>query len=256
MTRRTSLLLSLLVPLLSLATPSRAADPLCYELRTYTAAPGKLDALLQRFRNHTVALFTKHGITNIGYWVPIENADRKLIYLISAPDRNARDASFKAFGADPEWKAAFAASEKDGKLTDKVESRFLSATDFSKFEKVEAVNPSRIYEMRTYTCGPGKLTHLQSRFRDHTVDLFSKFGMKHFGYFTPAAGDAGAGDTLLYFLIHESKDVMGASFKNFGSDPAWKAARKASETVAGGSLTLPDGVKSLSLIPTDFSPAK
>jgi NIPSNAP len=257
MKRRTALFLALAAaPLLSLATPSRAADTLCYELRTYTAAPGKLDALLQRFRNHTVALFAKHGMTNVGYWVPAENPDRKLIYLLSFPDRTARDASFKAFGADPAWKTAQQASEADGKLVDKVESQFLTATDFSKVDAVTAANPSRLYELRTYTCGPNKLPLLQSRFRDHTVGLFSKHGMKHFGYYTPAAGEAGADDTLVYLLIHESKDAMTASFDAFRKDPAWTAAKDASEKAAGGSLTVPDGVKSVPLIPTDFSAAK
>lgn len=257
MKRRTALLLPLLTVLAPLAAaPVRAADTKCYELRTYTAAPGKLDALLQRFRNHTVGLFAKHGMTNVGYWVPAENAERKLIYLLAFPDRTARDASFKAFGADPEWQAAQKASEADGKLVDKIESRILTSTDFSTSETPGATSPSRIYEMRTYTCGSGHLPSLLSRFRDHTVGLFSKHGMKHFGYYTPAPGDPGADDTLVYFLIHESKDAMAASFTAFRADPLWTAAKTASEKAAAGSLTIPDGVKSLPMIPTDFSPAK
>ena len=257
MKRRTSFLLLLITTLAPLAAaPLRAADTKCYEMRTYTAAPGKLDSLLQRFRNHTVGLFAKHGMSNVGYWVPAENADRKLIYLLSFPDRTARDASFKAFGADPDWQAAHKASEADGKLVDKIESRFLTATDFSKSETSAATVPSRIYEMRTYTCGTGNLLPLLSRFRDHTVDLFSKHGMKHFGYYTPSAGESGADDTLIYFLMHESEDAMAASFAAFRTDPRWIAAKAASEKEAAGSLTVPDGVKSLTLIPTDFSPAK
>jgi len=256
MTRRTAFLFALAAPLLSLATPSRAADTRCYELRTYTAAPGKLDALLQRFRNHTVALFAKHGMTNVGYWVPVENPDRKLIYLLSFPDRAARDASFKEFGADPAWQAAQKASEADGKLVDKVESRFLTATDFSKTDTVEPGNPSRIYELRTYTCGPDNLPRLQARFRDFTVGLFSKHGMKHLGYWTPSAGEPGAADTLVYVLIHESKDAMTKSFDSFRADPDWVTAKAASEKAAGGSLTIPDGVKSVPMVPTDFSPAR
>ncbi len=255
MTRRTALVCSLLTALSSFAAPSRAADTKCYELRTYTAAPGKLDALLQRFRNHTVGLFAKHGMTNVGYWVPAENPDRKLIYLLSFPDRVARDTSFKAFGGDPAWQAAQKASEADGKLVDKIESRFLSATDFSKTDPLAPGNPSRIYELRTYTCGPDRLTPLLSRFRDHTVALFSKYGMKHFGYWTPSVGQPGSSDTLIYLLVHDSKAAMAASFEAFRADPTWIAAKTASETAAGGSLTLPDGVQSAVLIPTDFSAA-
>lgn len=256
MKRRTVFLLTLLSLMTSLAGSLQAADERFYELRTYTAAPGKLDALLQRFRNHTAALFAKHGMTNVGYWVPSENPDRKLVYLLSFPDRAARDASFKAFGADPAWQEAHKASEAGGKLVDKIESRFLTATDFSKTDAVSGANSSRIYELRTYTCGPGNLPRLLSRFRDHTVGLFSKHGMKHFGYWTPASGQPGADDTLIYLLIHDSQDAMAASFASFRKDPVWTAAKTASEQAAGGSLTIPDGVKSVPLIPTDFSPAK
>src|SRR5579872_670774 len=95
-----------------------------FELRTYHAAPGKLDELHARFRDHTAKLFEKHGITNIGYWVPQDNPDHKLIYLLAYPSREARDKSWKEFMADPEWQSAHKASEEHGKLVDKVESVF------------------------------------------------------------------------------------------------------------------------------------
>src|SRR6266851_4063073 len=70
-------------------------DPRVYEMRIYYAAPGKLDALNARFRNHTMKLFEKHGIQNVGYWVPIENTENKLIYVLSYPSREAREKSWK-----------------------------------------------------------------------------------------------------------------------------------------------------------------
>src|SRR5205085_7110550 len=85
-----------------------------YELRVYTAAKGKLDALHARFRDHTMKLFEKHGMTNVGYWVPVENPDDRLIYVLAHKDRAAADASWKAFGADPDWQKAAKESEKDG----------------------------------------------------------------------------------------------------------------------------------------------
>ena len=99
--------------------PAGEKDTRVYELRVYYAAPGKLDALNARFRDHTVKLFEKHGLTNVGYFVPVgENKDNKLVYWISAPSKDARDKSFKEFAADPDWKKAAAESEKDGKLVD------------------------------------------------------------------------------------------------------------------------------------------
>src|SRR5438552_18720490 len=112
-----------------LATMAGAAekDTRLFEMRIYYAAPGKLDALHARFRDHTVKLFEKHGMTNIGYWVPIDNADNKLIYVLAFPDRAARDKAFKSFGADPDWQKASKESEQDGKLVTKVENIFLTA---------------------------------------------------------------------------------------------------------------------------------
>ena len=102
-----------------------------FEIRTYFANEGKLDELKARFRDHTVDLFKKHGITNIGYWVPVENKDNKLVYILAYPSKEARDKSFKAFLDDPAWKTAFNASIKDGRLVKKIEREFLKGTDFS-----------------------------------------------------------------------------------------------------------------------------
>lgn len=115
-------------------TVHAAADRV-FELRTYTAAPGKLDALKARFRDHTVKLFEKHGITNIGYWVPADapQKDNTLIYIVAHSSREAAKKSWAAFGADPDWVKARTESEKDGRLTIQggVTSVFLDPTDFS-----------------------------------------------------------------------------------------------------------------------------
>jgi len=105
-----------------------------FELRTYTASPDRMDKLVARFRNHTVGLFEKHGMTNVGYWTAAngENADRTLIYVLAYPSREARETSWKAFAADPVWQAAAKESQADGvRLAEKVDSRYMVPTDFS-----------------------------------------------------------------------------------------------------------------------------
>ena len=256
MTRRTFLLATMLAT--SFPTFAAEKDTRCFEMRTYFAARGKLDALLARFRDHTVKLFEKHGITNIGYWVPIENTDNKLVYVIAFPNREAREGasgSWKAFAADPEWKAAQKASEVNGKLVEKVESVFLSATDFSPAIQPSVAEP-RVFELRTYTTTPGNLGRLQARFRDHTVALFAKHGMTNLFYWTPMADQKNADNTLVYLLAHKDTDAAKASFGAFRADPIWIAAKEASEKEGGGSLTVPDGVKSEFLKATDFSPTR
>src|ERR1700740_1935085 len=116
-------LVSVLTSMLMLTTAFAAEkETRCFEMRTYYAAPGKLDDLLARFRNHTTKLFEKHGMTNIGYWTPLTHSENKLIYLRAYPDRAAREKSWKEFSSDPEWRAVSRASEANGKLIVKVES--------------------------------------------------------------------------------------------------------------------------------------
>ena len=248
-----------LAPLAAAAVDSRAAEPdtKVYEMRVYYAAPGKLDALHARFRDHTMKLFDKHGLTNVGYFVPVgENKDNKLVYWISAPSKEARDKSFKAFAADPEWKKAAAESEKGGRLVSKIESHFLTATDYSPPLKLAQSKDERVFELRTYTATKGNLGHLNDRFRNHTIKLFEKHGMTNVVYWNALKGQKGEDNTLVYLLAHKSEDAAKKSFDSFRMDPDWVAARKASEEKAGGSLTEKDGVKSEFLKPTDYSPLK
>jgi NIPSNAP protein len=105
-----------------------------FELRTYTAAPGKLEALNARFRDHTLALFKKHGMEVVGFWEPLDKeagAGEKLVYILAHPSRSAAAANWKAFQDDPAWIQVKADSQKDGPLTTRIESVFLVGTDYS-----------------------------------------------------------------------------------------------------------------------------
>jgi hypothetical protein len=104
-----------------------------FELRTYTTLPGRLDALHARFANHTLELFERHGMTNIGYFSPQDAplAANTLIYLLAHDSRAAADASWQAFAADPEWVRVAEESQRDGQILEKVERVYLDATDYS-----------------------------------------------------------------------------------------------------------------------------
>ncbi|MBX3422869.1 MAG: NIPSNAP family protein [Pirellulaceae bacterium] len=231
-------------------------DSRLYEMRVYYAAPGKLDALHERFRNHTVRLFEKHGMENVGYWTPIDNTDSRLIYFLAYPDRDARDNSWKAFMADPEWQSAYKASEVDGRLVRKVETAYFSASDYSP-KIVAHVKGDRVFELRTYTATAGNIDALHQRFREHTVKLFAKHGMTNIAYWTPVADQKRWSDKLLYILAHPSREAAQTSFTNFRQDPVWLAVRSASEERAGGSLTATEnGVLSEFLVATDYSPIR
>lgn len=104
-----------------------------FELRTYTTNEGKLPNLNARFRDHTMRIFDKHGMTNIGYWTPVDApaSENTLIYIIAHPDRETASASWQAFRDDPEWQKVSEESQVDGRIVAKVESVFMEATDYS-----------------------------------------------------------------------------------------------------------------------------
>ena len=114
----------------------RAAQPApahVYEMRTYTATEGKLDAVNARFRDHTQRIFARHNMKSVGYWTPLEGptAGTTLVYIIEHPSREEARKNWAAFSADPEWQKAKAESEAAGRIVAKAESVFLVPTDYS-----------------------------------------------------------------------------------------------------------------------------
>ena len=226
-------------------------DTRLYELRTYYAEPGKLEDLVARFRNHSTKILAKHGMKNEGYWLPIDNKDNKLVYLLSYPSREARDKSWKDFSADPAWQKVATESEKNGKLITRVEEVFLKTTDFSPSKVKKKGEKNRVFELRTYKATPNNLDNLLARFRGFTVNAFAKYGMTNLWYWTTTAEN---NDMLIYFLSHPSQEAGLAAFDKFRQDAAWTEVRKASEVKGGGSLTV--SVVSEYMTATDFSPMK
>jgi hypothetical protein len=115
------------------AQASGATSDVVYELRVYHANEGKLDALVARFRDHTDAIFKRHGMISLAYWLPTDEPlkGRTLIYILKHPSREAATANWKAFHDDPEWIKVSTASEVNGKLVEKVDSTYMTRTDFS-----------------------------------------------------------------------------------------------------------------------------
>lgn len=116
------------------AAPDKPAA-LVYELRTYTTEEGRLPTLHARFKDHTMKLFEKHGMTNVLYFTEVDKGgkpvENKLVYLLAHKSQAAAKTSFDAFRQDSEWIAARDASEKDGKIVAKLESQFLNLTEYS-----------------------------------------------------------------------------------------------------------------------------
>jgi hypothetical protein len=123
-----SLFLAAVLTLLSAPAQARI-----FELRTYTAAEGKLPELSARFRDHTTRIFKKHNMEVVGYWIPQdpEKSKNTFVYILAFPSREAADKAWMDFQADPEWKKVAAESEANGKLVLKVDRLFMDATPYS-----------------------------------------------------------------------------------------------------------------------------
>jgi len=104
-----------------------------FELRTYQATPGNLGNLHARFRDHTIRIFRKHGMEIVGFWSPTSEEERDdiLVYLLAHDSQDAADASWQAFGADPEWASVAEESNKNGQILAGVERKYMVATDYS-----------------------------------------------------------------------------------------------------------------------------
>ncbi|MCA9147163.1 MAG: NIPSNAP family protein [Planctomycetaceae bacterium] len=249
--RATCLLLGFAM-LTSLSSQSRIALAEVYELRTYTTNEGKLDNLNARFRDHTVALFKKHGMESVGYWVPTDDAKSKntLLYVIKHESRDSAKSSWQAFLADPDWKKVAKESQVDGPILAKApEAVYMYATDYSPEFSNDKKSDDAVYELRIYRCNEGKLTNLDARFRDHTLRLFERHGIQNVAYWHPA-DEPDSKDTLIYIIRHDSPAAAQASWKAFGGDEQWK--KVAEESQKDGKF-LRERPESIYMKATDYS---
>ncbi|MFN3191569.1 MAG: NIPSNAP family protein [Aureliella sp.] len=227
-----------------------------FELRTYTTNDGKLADLESRFRDHTVQLFEKHGIENVGYWIPTdgEKAKNTLIYVVKHKSPEGAKQAWKDFVQDEDWKTAYKASIANGALVKKVDSVYMNATDYCpEIEKSASAEASdAVYELRIYNTNEGKLDGLNARFRDHTTKLFERHGIENVAYWTPSDKPTSE-NQLIYIIKHNSRDAAKKSWKAFGSDPEWKKVAK--ESQKDGKF-LAERPTSIYMKATDYSPLR
>jgi hypothetical protein len=274
-------LLSVFLGVLVFASYAMAQDSKVYELRTYSVEPSRQADTLKLMSAHGAGFMKKYGIEMVGVWTPIDSTDERVLMLASHKDYDTAKSAWASFQADADWKTAVKNSEVEGKKPVKgIEQVFLTANDYSPKLEVASVG-NRVFELRTYVSTPNNLQALNNRFKNHTLALFEKHGMKNIVYWSVRNGETltcqqmlnalspagkaeakveantvAAGNSLVYFLTHASSDAAKESFGKFRDDSNWQKALKESEAAAGGALTVSGGVKSLFLKPADFSPLK
>ncbi len=102
-----------------------------YELRIYEAAPGKLPALNERFATITLGYFKTYGIRVVGFWTEDVGISNRLTYMLAFDDAAHRDRAWAAFRADPERVKAFAETEKNGPLVNRITNALMRPTAYS-----------------------------------------------------------------------------------------------------------------------------
>jgi hypothetical protein len=230
----------------------KAQESKYYEMRTYTANVGKRPDLIKRFEDHTLSLFEKNGIENIAYFIPTDETNNTLTFILGYPDQESRDVLWNKFVNDPQWQAAYKASEANGPLVAKVDQVFMEIAQELNPEIIRWQNEGkRVFELRTYYMFPGKVDAIHARFRDYTRELFQKHGMTNVMYWMTVEKD-GEQSKLVYLLAHKDEKAGKASFEKFGKDPAWITVRDASER--NGKIV--QKVESVYLNPLPFSPLK
>ena len=247
MKKLTSLLIAMTLTLVSFA--QQGIKSKYFEMRTYTVNEGKMPDLIKRFENHTLKLFKKNGIESVAYFQSADQPDQQMTFILGYPDEASRDVLWNKFANDPEWIAAKNASEVNGVLVKKVDQVFMVWADNLNDNKKP--KPSGIFQLRTYHCLPGKIENIQTRFRDHTQDLFEKQGLKNYPYWLTVEKD-GAQPKLVYLLGHDSKEAYNEAFKRFVADPDWIKARDASE--ASGKIV--EKIDAVFYTALPFSPMK
>jgi len=125
----------------------------------------------------------------------------------------------------------------------------LPASVWAAAQQQNATSSTAVYELRVYHAAAGKLADLETRFREHTVKIFERHGMKSVAYWTPL-DEPDKSNTLIYILQHPSREAATANWKSFQDDPEWKSVKEKSEV--NGKLV--DKVDSTYMALTDFSP--
>ena len=242
------------VLLLMAVMASQAAEPAqfgYFELRVYTVTSNKMDGVLERFRETVEPVRRKHGIKTVGYWsAPGTTNGGTFAYLMAAASKEELQRQEKEFGADPQFKEGYAASnQKHGKTVDKIVALPLSVDATAKFDFAARMKP-RVFDLRIYSVLPGKLDAFRNRWRDYAVPIYERHGLHSVGWWLSETKDADGHDQFICLLAGESLEAIQKSIGEFHKDAEWQRVEK--ETEKDGKLR--SGVEAFKLLPADFSP--
>ncbi len=233
--------------------PVPAVSPAFYELRIYTVTSNQMDGVLERFRETVEPVRRKHGIKTAGYWsAPGTTNGGTFVYLMTAASKEELQKQEQEFGADPQFKEGYAASnKKHGKTVGKITTLAMPIGATAKFDFTTGKTP-RAFDLRIYSVLPGKLDAFRNRWRDFAVPIYHRHGLHSVGWWVAEQKDADGNDQFVCLLAGESIPAILKSISEFHKDADWIRVEKETET--NGKLR--SGVTACKLTPTDFSALK
>lgn len=247
------LLLLNTIAALSLSDELRAAEsPVSayQEMRIYTVTTNKMDGVLERFRDTVEPVRRKHAIKTVGYWTaPGTTNGGAFVYLMAAASKEELQKQEKEFGADPQFKEGYAASnKKHGKTVDKIVTLAMPGDATTQFDFTARKTP-RAFDLRIYSVLPGKLDAFRNRWRDFAVPIYERHGLHSVGWWVTEKTDAAGNDQFVCLLAGESIAAIQKSISAFHQDADWQRVEK--ETEREGKFR--SSVTAYQLTPTDFS---
>ena len=226
-----------------------AEPPPYFEIRIYDVTTNKMDGVLERFRETVDPIRRRHGICAVGYWTAITPTGEKYVYLMKAASAADLATREKAFGADPDFQAGFAASNrKHGKTLDHITTIPLITDPAAQFN-FTPTDPFRTFELRQYSVPAAKLAAFRARWRDHAIPIYARHGLQSIGWWQAAKPDPTGRETFICLLAGTSPAAIQKAIADFHADPEWRAITE--QTEQDGPLR--DGVVTLTLRPTEFS---
>ncbi len=230
-----------------------------YELRTYHVAENKMEPLLTRFRDHSLALLSTHGMTHMGYWLPVDESERsrRLVYIVAHQSVAAGRASWGAFSKDPAWQRARDESERTGKLVTAFDSVYLEPVSVDNVllnTLRESAARSRLYELRVFQSEKGRQAEWVGALQLKGMPLWQKHGMQVVALWRSVPTPKNSSESVAVLFVHVDAESAEAKGRALAADPAWTELLNSLPKPAVEPASGADRPQLLS--PVDFSPLK
>jgi hypothetical protein len=105
---------------------------LIQQLRTYEIFEGNKAAFHAHFRDHTMRIMRTYAFDFEAVWESATEKRTEFLFLLNWPDVAAKEAAWRKFRADEEWREITRVAEAEhGRLVGEIEDRVLVPTPYA-----------------------------------------------------------------------------------------------------------------------------